>query len=38
MAFTFKRTETFAVNVNVEMPSDDPRKPIKGSFTASSSI
>ena len=34
MAFTFKRIETFAVNVNVEMPSDDPRKPIKGSFTA----
>lgn len=34
MAFTFKRTDTFATTVNVELPTDDPRKPNKGTFTA----
>jgi hypothetical protein len=32
MSFTFKRTDTIAATVNVELPTDDPRKPNKGSF------
>jgi len=34
MAFTFKKSDTFASTVTVEMPSDDPRKPNKGTITA----
>lgn len=34
MALNFKRTETFATTVHVEMPSDDEKKPLKGSFVA----
>jgi hypothetical protein len=34
MALNFRRTETFACTVNVEMPSDDEKKPLKGSFVA----
>lgn len=34
MAFTFKKVDTFAVQVPVEMPTDDPRKPNKGTITA----
>ena len=34
MALNFKRTETFAVTVHVEMPSEDEKKPLKGSFVA----
>lgn len=34
MAFTFKKTATFAATVSVEMPSEDPRKPNKGTITA----
>ena len=34
MAFTFKKTDTFAVQVAVEMPTDDPKKPNKGTITA----
>ena len=33
MAFTFKKSETFAVSVPVEMPSEDARKPNKGTIT-----
>ena len=34
MALNFRRTETFATTVHVEMPSDDEKKPLKGSFVA----
>ena len=34
MALNFKRTATFATTVHVELPSEDPKKPIKGSFVA----
>lgn len=34
MSFQFVRKETFKANVPVSLPSDDPAKPIEGSFTA----
>lgn len=33
MAFNPKRSKTFARVINVELPTDDPKKPNKGSFT-----
>lgn len=34
MALNFKPIDTFAATVNVELPSDNPSKPNKGSFVA----
>ena len=34
MAFTFKKTDTFAATVSVELPTDDPKRPNKGTFVA----
>lgn len=36
MSFTFKKTDTFKHRVEVVVPSDDPDKPHKGSFIATS--
>lgn len=36
MSFIFKKTDTFKHRVDVVVPSDDPDKPHKGSFVATS--